>query len=470
MSDELAYASIADLSRQIRQKQISSEEIVKALIGRTEKIGPKLNAYITFLPDRALQQAREADQAIARGAYAGPLHGVPISIKDHIDTAGIPTTGGARARLTNIPATDAPLVRRLRQAGAVLMGKANMNRWAGGESGDNPDFGKIRTPWNVDFSAGGSSGGSGSMVAAGLVPLSIGTDNGGSIRIPAAVCGVVGLKPTYGRVSIEGIFPRAYTFDHPGPLTRSVEDCAIALQAIAGHDAGDSTTIRKPVPDYVKGLTGPIKPLRVGIDRKFAGFGEPAVLDRWERAVKKLEELGVSIREVTVPSPEELNAVLFGLSPEFSVAMSELSRQYPSAFAPDDLVWQLAGALVPAVDYIRTTQRRRVLQGEFAKATRDVDLFACPSYTFERRPFGAYPTISGRTATFDDALRYTAPFDVLGLPAISVPCGFSDGGFPIGLQLVGRAFDEVTVLRAAHLYELATEWHTRRPPLPAAAA
>lgn len=465
MSDELAYASIADLGAQLRQRKISSEEIVKAAIERTTRLGSKLNAYITFLPERALEQARQADQAIKRGGYIGPLHGIPISIKDHIDTAGVPTSGGARARLTNIPETDAAVARRLKRAGAILMGKANMNRWAGGESGDNPDFGKIRTPWNLDFSAGGSSGGSGAMVAAGLVPLSIGTDNGGSIRIPAAVCGVVGLKPTYGRVSLEGIFPRAYTFDHPGPLTRSVEDCAIALQAIAGHDTGDSTTIRKPVPDYVKGLATPAAPVRIGVDRGFARLAEPAVLDRWEKALTTLERAGASIREVTVPAPEELVSVLNGLSPEFCVAMDALARQHPTAFAPDDMTWQLAGALVPAVDYIRTTQRRRVMQMRYASATKDVDVFACPSYTFERRPFGAYPDVGGRAATFDDALRYTAPFDVLGLPAISIPCGFSDGGFPIGLQLVGRAFDEMTVLRVARLYEQSTGWHTRRPAL-----
>ena len=365
--------------------------------------------------------------------------------------------------LTNVPQADAAVARRLKLAGAILMGKANMNKFAGGESGDNPDFGKIRTPWNLEFSAGGSSGGSGAMVAAGLVPLSVGTDNGGSIRIPAAVCGVVGLKPTFGRVSLDGIFPRAYTFDHCGPLTRSVEDAAIALQVLAGHALGDQTTIRKPVPNYAEGLRAAGGKLRIGVDRKFSGFGQPAVLDRVDRAVRLLESRGAVIREVTIPSVEELLAIGYALSPEFSAGMGQMWRNHQTEFTGDDLTWQVAGELVPAVDYIRATQHRRVIQKQYAHATKDVDVLVCPSYAFERRPFGEWPPIAGRAATFDDALRYTTPFDVLGLPAISVPCGFSDEGFPIGLQFVGRAFDEPMVLRAAIAYEQATDWHTRRP-------
>jgi aspartyl-tRNA(Asn)/glutamyl-tRNA(Gln) amidotransferase subunit A len=465
LSDDLAFASITELGARLRRRDTSSEEIVKLSIDRTQKLEPKLNAYITFLPEQALEQARITDRAMRRGAYLGPLHGIPISIKDHIATAGIRTSAGARFMLNNIPQQDAGVARRLKKAGAILMGKANMNKFAGGESGDNPDFGKIKTPWNLDFSAGGSSGGSGAMVAAGLVPLSVGTDNGGSIRIPAAVCGVVGLKPTFGRVSTDGIFPRAYTFDHAGPLTRSVEDCAIALQVLAGHDPDNETTIRKPVPEYFKALARSNIPLRIGIDRRFGGFGQPAVLDRVEKAVRTLEQLGASIREVTIPAVEDFLAVGYGLASELSVSLGDIWRQHPAEFQPEDVSWQVAGELVPAVDYIRATQQRRVLQRQYALATKDVDVLACPSYTFERRPFGPWPNVGGRATTFDDALRYTMPFDVLGLPAISIPCGFSNDGFPIGLQLVGHAFGEPTVLRAAYLYQQATGWQSRRPPI-----
>ena len=302
------------------------------------------------------------------------------------------------------------------------------------------------------------------MVAAGLVPLSVGTDNGGSIRIPAAVCGVVGLKPTYGRVSMDGISPRAYSFDHAGPLTRSVEDAALALQVLAGHDPGNETTSRRPVPDYVAALAKPVTQLRIGLDRTFSGFAQPAVLSRFDAALKVLEGAGASIREVSTPDPAEWVALGNCFTPEFMVALRDIWRQHPTEVTPEDVPGRVAGELVPAVDYIRASQQRRVLQKRFAVATKDVDVFACPWSTFEHRPFGEWPAVGGRTTTFDDALRYTFPFDLLGVPAISVPCGFSDGGFPIGLQLVGKAFDEVTVLRAAHLYEQATEWHARRPP------
>lgn len=316
---------------------------MRIAIDRAQKLDPKLNSYITFLPDQALKHARAADDALRRRQDLGPLHGMPISLKDHIATAGVRTTAGAKFMLTNVPQTDAAVARRLKSAGAILMGKANMNKFASGESGDNPDFGKIRTPWNLEFSAGGSSGGSGAMVAAGLVPLSVGTDNGGSIRIPAAVCGVVGLKPTFGRVSLDGIFPRAYTFDHCGPLTRLVEDAAIALGVLAGHTLGDQTTIRKPVPNYAEGLRTPGGKLRIGVDRTFSGFGQPAVLDRVDRAVRLLESRGAAIREVTIPSIDELLALVYALSPEFSAGMGELWRKHPAEFTGDDLTWQVAG-------------------------------------------------------------------------------------------------------------------------------
>ena len=465
MSDELAYVSVADLGRLIRRKEVSCEEIVRQAVARTQALEPKLNSYITFQPEPALAQARAADDRLRRGEDLGPQHGIPVSIKDHIATAGVPTSAGARALLGNVPTKDASVVRRLKAAGAVLMGKANMNKFAGGESGDNPDFGRIKTPWNLEYSAGGSSGGSGAMVAAGLVPLSVGTDNGGSIRIPAAVCGVVGLKPTFGRVSMDGVFPRAYTFDHAGPLTRTVEDAALALEVLAGHSAGDETTSRRPVPRYAQSLGGSLASVRVGIDPSFGAEARPAVLDRVAAAIQQLQALGASVHEVRIPTSAEFDALTYSMSPEFSAAMGPLFREYPAAFAGEDMSWQIAGELVPAVDYIRGMQRRRVVARQYAMATKEIDVFACPAYAFERRPFGPWPDIRGRATTFDDALRYTIPFDVLGLPAISVPCGFSDDGFPIGLQLVGRAFDEVTVLRVAHVYEQATDWHRRRPPI-----
>jgi aspartyl-tRNA(Asn)/glutamyl-tRNA(Gln) amidotransferase subunit A len=460
---ELTFETVAGLEVRLRRRELSSEELTRAAIARTEALEPRLNSYIRFLPEQALEQARRADVEIRQGKHRGPLHGIPISLKDLFDVAGVPTSGGARFLAGHMPAGDSAVARRLRDAGAVLLGKANLNKFAGGESGDNPDYGRIKNPWNLEFSPGGSSGGSGAQVAAGLAALSVGSDNGGSVRIPAALCGIVGLKPTHGRISMAGMFPRAYTFDHPGPLTRTVEDCAIALQALAGHE-GDGTTIAKPVPDYRAGLKTPAKGLRVGVDREFVRVGQPPVRDAFDAALRKLETLGLSVREVHVPPAEEMNA-LFGplFFPEWGAAHEPWLRSHPQEY-PD--AWAARSALlIPAVEYIKASRKRRLVQLEYARATREVDVFASPTYPIDRRPFGDYPVVDGKQLTFDDALRYTMPFDLLGLPAISVPCGFSAEGFPIGLQVVGRAFDEQTVLRVAHVYEQATEWHRRHPPL-----
>jgi aspartyl-tRNA(Asn)/glutamyl-tRNA(Gln) amidotransferase subunit A len=464
MSVDLAFASILTLAHELQQRRVSSVEIVQAALDRAKRYEPLLNSFITIVPELALERARDMDAEIARGVYRGPLHGIPISLKDHIDTAGVSTTAGAKSRRANVPPTDAPVARRLKEAGAVLIGKANMNKFASGESGENPDFGRIGNPWGRDFSPGGSSGGSGAHIAAGVVPLSIGSDNGGSVRIPAALCGVVGLKPTHGRVSQEGVHPRLYSLDHPGPLARSVEDCALALQVLAGHDPGDTTTRRKPVPDYTKPLRLGVRGLRVGIDPAYHTVGHSEVLEAFETALDSLRQLGAAIAEVSIPAYERLLAVGTTIAAcEFAVAGANLYHDHPEDLEPVDVADLKAGSIIPAVDYIRATQERRLLQVAFRSATDAVDVFASPSYPLAPRPYGSFPRVRGREFTFADAIRYTFPFDVLGLPAISVPNGFTPAGSPIGIQVVGRAFDEATVLRVAHAYEQATDWHERRP-------
>jgi aspartyl-tRNA(Asn)/glutamyl-tRNA(Gln) amidotransferase subunit A len=359
----------------------------------------------------------------------------------------------------------------MKLAGTVLIGKANMNKFADGESGDNPDFGKIRNPWNPQFSPGGSSAGSGAQVAAGLVPLSIGTDNGGSIRIPAALCGVVGIKPTHRRVSIEGIFPRLYSLDHAGPLVRTTEDCAMALQALAGHDPGDGTTARKAVPDFSKDLGGGIKGMSIGVDRAFSAIGESDVLAAFQAAVEALRSLGASIADVSFGGYSDCGAVGDTVAAcEYSVAAAGLLLDHPDDFVhavpPASNAADIkAGTVIPAVDYIRAAQKRRVLQTDYSRSMQAVSVMVTPTYPLAPRPWGEYPTVNGRQYTADDATHYTFPFDVLGVPAISVPCGVSKAGSPIGLQIVGRPFDEATVLRVAYAYEQATEWHTRHPSL-----
>ena len=390
MTDDLAFETISTLAPRIRRRDLSSEELVRTVIERTHRLEPTLNSYITFRPDAALERARAVDLEIAQGKYRGPLHGIPFSLKDHFETQGVPTTAGARFLAGNVPKQDAAVARRLKAAGAVLLGKSNMNKFAGGESGDNPDFGKIRNPWNTDYSPGGSSGGAGAQVAAGLVPLSIGSDNGGSIRIPAALCGVVGLKPTFGRISMEGMYPRAYTADHPGPLTRLVEDCAIALQALAGHDRGDTTTIAKPVPDYLASLKKPLTTLRVGVDHKYASVGEPAVLDRFGAALETLIRLGATLHDVTVPAVDEMTTLGYALMPDYS-SDTQLFLAHPDEYPAEFRPYAMAALLTPAMAYIKAMQKRRLIQVEYARATKSVDVFACPSYPLRRRPFGEYP-------------------------------------------------------------------------------
>jgi len=466
-----AWMSIGEMGQALRERRVSCVELVTATLDRTKRLDKALNSYITLLADSAVADATQVDAEIAKGHYRGPLHGIPVAIKDHIDSAGVRTTAGAKSRITNVPTTDAAVVRRVKQAGAVIIGKANMNKFADGESGDNPDFGRIKNPWNTAYSPGGSSSGGGAQVAGGLVPLSIGSDNGGSVRIPAALCGIVGLKPTHGRISLEGIFPRLYSLDHPGPLTRSVADCAIALQVLAGHDAADTTTARRPVPDYSADLRTGITGLALGVDRKYASVGQPHVLAAFDAALTTLRGLGASIVDVTLPSYADMLAVGNTIaSCEYSVAAATLYRQHPTDFenakppaaSSADIK---AGALIPAVDYIRATQKRRLLQREYARATQHVAFVLSPTYPLAPRPFGEYPQVQGKQFTADDAIRYTFPFDLLGLPAISVPCGFSPDGMPIGLQIVGRPFDEAGVLKAAYAYEQATDWHTRHPAL-----
>ena len=333
MTGDALFESVADLGAAIHARHVSCTDAAQQAFDRIHRLDPALNSFITLVSDSALAQAKVLDDEIAHGKYRGPLHGIPISVKDHIDTAGIRTTAGAKSRVANIPATDAGVVKRLKAAGAVIVGKANMNKFADGESGDNPDFGKIRNPWNTAYSPGGSSSGSGAHVAAGMVPLSVGTDNGGSVRIPAALCGIVGLKPTHGRASLEGIFPRLYSLDHPGPLTRSVEDCAIALQVLAGHDAGDRTTARHAVPDYRSALRSGIKGMLIGVDHAYVSVGQPDVLSAFDAALATLRSLGARIMDVTIPTAEQLGAVGNTIaSCEYSVAAAQLFHDHPTDF------------------------------------------------------------------------------------------------------------------------------------------
>jgi aspartyl-tRNA(Asn)/glutamyl-tRNA(Gln) amidotransferase subunit A len=472
VSDDFAYMGIRELGARLRRRQMSIEEVVRAAIARTERLEPQLNSYITLTAERAVDAARSADVELRSGRDRGPLHGVPISVKDHIDTAGIPTTAGTKVLRSRVPAVDAPVVRMLKDAGAVLMGKANLNRFAGGESGWNPDYGKIHNPWHLDSSPGGSSGGSGVQVAAGLVSASIGSDNGGSVRIPAALCGVVGFKATFGRVPMDGVTPRSYSTDHVGPLARTVEDTALVLQAISGQAAGSTTTHFKDVPNYLPGRRDDLAGLRIGVDRQYCQLADPSVGRAFASAITTFERLGCSIRDIAMPDFAEVlqvGDVIF--QPEIGLWYEQFLKEHGPELPASEQLGRWMGMLVTAYDYLRANQRRAEMQHAFAAAIDEVDVVASPSYFLARRPFptssdqavGGYPALGTYHPAATDGFKYTLPFNFLGLPAISVPCAVDSAG-AVGLQLAGRAWEEVLLLRVAGAYERAAEW--THPPQP----
>ena len=466
---EICYMSAADLGRRLRQGEISPVEIVEAHLSRIRATEPALNSFITLLPDQAIAAARQAERDIQAGRYRGPLHGIPVALKDLYHTGGVRTTSGSRLFDTHIPAQDCTVAARFRQAGAILLGKLNMHQFAYGPTGENPDYGPTRNPWNPERITGGSSGGSGSAAAAGQCPITTGSDTGGSIRIPAALCGIVGLKPTYGRVSRYGLTPLAWSMDHPGPMTRTVEDAALTLNLIAGHDPQDPASANRPVPDYTAALTGDLRGLRIAAPRQYFDAPlAPEVRQSVNDALTTLESLGAEVREVDFPEFQDAAPISTTiLMAEASAAFRDLLQtDAPRIYEPVRLRLE-AGLFISAADYLRAQQSRAVFDRAARRLLTDADLIAGPA-----APVTAPPLLEQQVQAGEHQLgvvaaltQYTRPYNISGLPAISVPCGFSPDHLPIGLQLAARPFDEAAALRAAHAYEQAAQWHTRRPPL-----
>ena len=461
--------SAANLGHRIRQGEISPVEIVEAHLSRIRATEPTLNSFITLLPDAALAAARQAERDIAAGRYRGPLHGIPVALKDLFHTGGVRTTSGSRIYDTFIPARDCTVAARLREAGAILLGKLNMHQFAYGPTGENPDYGHMHNPWNPDLVSGGSSGGSGSAAAAGQCPITTGSDTGGSIRIPAALCGIVGLKPTYGRVSRHGLTPLAWTMDHPGPMTRTVEDAAITLYEIAGHDPQDVASADRPVPVYPEALRREIRGLRIAAPRQYFDAPlDPEVRQSVQNALATLESLGAEVREADFPEFNDAAAIsTTTLMAEASAAFRDLLRSdAPQIYEPVRLRLE-AGLFISAADYLRAQQARAGFNRAVRRLLTDADLIAGPSAPITAPPLLQQQVLAGEQeiGTVAALTQYTRPYNLTGNPAISVPCGFSTNNLPIGLQLAARPFDETALLRAAHAYEQATPWHTRRPPL-----
>src|SRR6516225_8301040 len=464
MPDELAFLTIAEVSRLIEQKKLSPVELTTELIRRAQGIDPQLNTYLLLTAERALDQARQAEREIAAGNYRGPMHGVPFGLKDIYSTAGIRTTGHSRICLDTVPAADATTVRKLYEAGAVLTGKLATHEFAhGGPSFDLP-WPPARNPWNREHFTGGSSSGSGAAVAAGLVPAALGSDTGGSIRGPAALCGIVGLKPTYGLVSRHGVYTNSFSFDHAGPMTWTVEDCAIMLQAIAGYDAKDPASAARPVPDYRAALTGDIKGLRIGIVRHLHEDDcavTPEVSAALEQALKVFSLLGATLDEVRLRPALDYYDVKITIAESELLAVHEHAlRTRPSDFGEDFLGRVLPAVLINGRDYIQAQRERRRMVAEMAPVYANYDVLVTATAG------GPAPRLeSWRTIEFWRRASLTTPFNVTGGPALAQCIGFSSNGLPLSMQVVGRPFDDLTVLRAAHAYEKTTPWRARRPQL-----
>jgi aspartyl-tRNA(Asn)/glutamyl-tRNA(Gln) amidotransferase subunit A len=442
--------TIREAAEALRAHRFSSLELTNAAIARIERSGARLNAFITVTAERAREQAWEADTEMEAGRDRGPLHGIPIALKDLFLTRGVRTTAGSKVYENFVPDRDAAVVEKLEAAGAVMLGKLNMHELAYGITSANPHFGAVRNPWDVAHSPGGSSGGSGAAVAAGLVYAALGSDTGGSIRIPASFCGTVGLKPTYGRVSRYGVLPLGYSLDHVGPLTRSVRDAAIVLNAIAGHDRRDETSSRRPVVDYVPDDGCSIRGLRVGLPQNFYferldGDVESSV----RGAVARAESLGAVVKPIQVPDIAALNAVARLILLAEASAVMEPCTEPRQSFGPDVLALLDQGRLLPATDYVNAQRLRRKMRREFEKLWTDVDCLFLPTTPITAPAIGAR---SVRLGGSDEDVRLAATrlvrgINALGFPALSMPCGLSASGLPIGLQIVGPAFEEALILR-----------------------
>jgi aspartyl-tRNA(Asn)/glutamyl-tRNA(Gln) amidotransferase subunit A len=462
---DIYYLSIGELAAAFRRREVSSIEITDALLGRIETIDGRLHSFITVTADLARHQARQADAELRSGVDRGPLHGVPIALKDLYMTKGIRTTCHSAVLENWVPDVDATAVTKLRDGGAILLGKLGMHEFAfGGPSIDAP-FPAVLNPWNTDHIPGGSSSGSGAALAAGFCYGALGSDTGGSIRTPSSHCGVVGIKPTYGRVSRYGVVPLSWSLDHAGPMARTAEDCAILLQAIAGFDPNDPASVNTAVPDFHADLKQGIQGLRIGVPR--AGwFDENLGVDRqtevvFDQALDVLKSLGAAVSDVDGnPFSLARKANQTILVCEAYAYHEKTFQETPMKFGTSVRRRMLEGAFLCAADYIAAQRARSVLNERIRANFSQVDVFAVPSAP---RPPEAFAAMDPNEQNLRPS--FTNPFNLTGLPAISVPCGFTEGNLPAGLQIIAPAFDEATCFRVAYAYEQATAWHKAWPAL-----
>jgi aspartyl-tRNA(Asn)/glutamyl-tRNA(Gln) amidotransferase subunit A len=463
------FLTIAEASRRIAEKQISPVELTQACYARIRKLEPTLHAFIRLTEERAMADARAAEARLMGGWRLGPLDGVPIGHKDIYNTAGIPTTAHSKLLEGNVPDADATVVRRWAEAGVVLMGKLATHEFAfGGPSFDLP-WPPARNPWDPAHFTAGSSSGTGAAVASGMVLGGTGSDTGGSIRGPAALCGLAGIKPTYGLASRAGVLPLSFTLDHTGPLAWTAEDCALLLTAMAGHDPADPASADRPPVDYAAGIGAGVKGLRIGVVRSFFEVDHPVSAGTRKGiadAERVFAELGATVRDVTLPPMLDFQASGWVILIAEAYAVHEPWLKTRFNDYGELLRDRVAlGGLLRAADYVQAVRRRRILCQQVAEAMRDVDLLLCAAAPGEAPEITAIP----KWANLEKP-SFTIPFNVTGQPAMSVCTGFGEGGLPVSMQLIGRPFEDATVLRAAHSYEQATEWRARRPAMAVEAA
>ena len=460
---ELNYLSLTEAAKSIRDQDLSPVELTRAHIDRINKIEPLLNCFITQTPQEALERARDAELEIKSGEYRGPLHGIPFALKDLFETQGIRTTAGSLFYADWIPEKDGAVVQRLNSAGMVNLGKLNMHEIALGVTNNNPHFGACYNPWKLDRTPGGSSGGSAAALAAGMCMGSLGSDTGGSIRIPASLCGVVGLKPTFGRVSLRGVVPLSWNLDHPGPMARRVSDVAVILQIIAGYDPEDPASLDVAVPDYLAQLEGSVRGWRVALaEDSFFSKADPEVLEAVRAAADVFASLGAQVSQVEFPDAHKAAKANGLMVPSDAAAFHHERLQAQREKFGGDVRQRLeTGAAYTSREYILARRTQAILRRQFEDFFDDFDLLLTATTPIAAPPLEGPDAVeqAGRLT------RFTSPFNLTGLPAISLPCGYTGLGLPIGLQIVTRPLEESALLRAANAYEGATEWHLRRPGL-----
>jgi aspartyl-tRNA(Asn)/glutamyl-tRNA(Gln) amidotransferase subunit A len=460
---KLHHLTIHEAGQLLKNGELSPVELTQAFFDRIADTDDRLHSFITLLNEEAMSEARAAEAEIRSGRYRGPLHGIPIALKDLYDTAGIRTTSGSRVDIDRVPAADSTPTARLKEAGSILLGKLAMHEFALGGPDWTTPFEPACNPWNLDHITGGSSSGSASAVSSGQAMGALGSCTGGSIRGPASLCGIVGLKPTYGRVSRSGVVTLSWSQDHVGPMTWTVEDSAYMLQAIAGHDPKDPTSSKAPVPDYSLSLREDIRGKIFGLPRHYFFDADPSVnaevVSVVEKAAGDLEKMGAKIVTVELPSLDYVRAAntIIMVSEAFAYHEPNLKAR-PQDFGEIVRARFRIGGMLSAGDYLQAQRCRQWSKREFAEALRDVDFFLTPTMTQPAAAFEGYDpndTIRGRS--------FTAPFNVTGLPAISVPCGFTAAGLPVGMQIAGKPFDEPGVIQAAYTYQQHARWYETRP-------